>query len=91
MSPNQSRILRFCLAYPGWHNVAPSERRAWQAMADSGLLVSDGPRFRINSPDASAALYALQELLENMESPRSRKATRAWDNARALVLKESGR
>ncbi len=91
MSPNQSRILRFCLAYPGWHNVATSERRAWQSMADNGWLVSDGPRFRINTRDASAALHALQELLENMESPRSRKATLAWDNARRVVLKEAGR
>ena len=38
---------------------------------------------------AESALHALQELLETMESPRSRKATQAWDNARAVILKES--
>lgn len=34
---------------------------------------------------AEAATLALRELLDAMESPRSRKATVAWDKARALL------
>lgn len=38
MSPNQARLIRFCLNYPGWQTIGPDSRRCAIGLADWGIL-----------------------------------------------------